>query len=360
MDMYIPLLEKDRIYADLPGIGLQVGKRRGCTLLHDIAQVSGQFEFTLPFTQARLDEQDISTDIGPGQSHCHPGHIGGLVDLVGVPRLTKDPLHILSGDGALDPALDRIFLGHRPHQGGQLTVEFPYPTLAGVLFDDHPQYIGTDLQRNLSQAMHLLLLGHEVTDGDLLLLLYGIAAEFDDLQAVPEGRLNALYIIGRSDEQDLAQVIFQLQIIVIERMVLLRIQHFQQGGRRIAAMIPTDLVDLIQDHDRIGGLHLSDRLQDATGHRTDVGLAMTADLTFIMQTAQTDAGILATDRIGDASTQRGFTDAGRSDKTEDRTLHITLQLQYREIFQDPFLDPVHPIMIDIQHFLRLAQVVTVF
>ena len=42
-----------------------------------------------------------------------------------------------------------------------------------------------------------------------------------------------------------------VEIVIAERVVLLRIEHFHQRRRRIAAEIAAELVHFVQHHDRI-------------------------------------------------------------------------------------------------------------
>src|SRR6185312_15918164 len=105
---------------------------------------------------------------------------------------------------------------------------------------------------------------------------------------------------------------------------------------------------------------LAQRLQYPAGHGADIGLAMTADLTLVMQSTQRDADIFTSDRTRDAASQRGLADTGRAHKTEDRALHVTLELEHGEIFQDAFLDLVHAIMIMIEDLFGTLEIIGIF
>src|SRR5262245_18697059 len=86
---------------------------------------------------------------------------------------------------------------------------------------------------------------------------------------------------------------------------------------------------------------------------------MAAYLAFIMQATKTLADIFPTDRIGDTAAERGFTNAGRTYKSKDWALHIAFQFQHGEVFEYPFLDLVHAVVIDVERFLRLLEIIVI-
>jgi hypothetical protein len=74
--------------------------------------------------------------------------------------------------------------------------------------------------------------------------------------------------------------------MVRERVVLLRIEHFEQGGARIAAEVVTDLVDLVHHEDGVDGAGLFHALDDLTGERADVRAPVPANGGFIVHAAE--------------------------------------------------------------------------
>ena len=97
--------------------------------------------------------------------------------------------------------------------------------------------------------------------------------------------------------------------MVRERVVLFRVEHFEQGCGGIAAKIHPDLVDFVQHEDRVVSAGLFHPLNDAAGERADVGASMTADFGFIADAAETDADKFAPERAGDRLSERGLPDA---------------------------------------------------
>ena len=95
------------------------------------------------------------------------------------------------------------------------------------------------------------LLAHQEPLGDLHLLQFGIAGEPDHFHAVLQGRRNGVENVGRGDEEDLAQIVLHIQVVVNEHEILFGVEHFEQRGRRIAAEIHRHLVHFVQHEDRV-------------------------------------------------------------------------------------------------------------
>src|SRR3546814_2863902 len=97
--------------------------------------------------------------------------------------------------------------------------------------------------------MRLDLLGDEVALCDLDLFILGISGQADDLHAVQQ-RLRHVERVRRRHEHHVRQVVVDLQIVIVELGVLLRVQHLEQRRRRIATEILPKLVDLVQQEQR--------------------------------------------------------------------------------------------------------------
>ena len=83
----------------------------------------------------------------------------------------------------------------------------------------------------------------------------------------------------------LAEIERQIQVIIPERVILRRIEHFKQGRRRIAAKIPPQFIHLIQHEHWIVHACPPHRLNDAPRHGSDIRAAMPAQFRFIMYAA---------------------------------------------------------------------------
>ena len=57
--------------------------------------------------------------------------------------------------------------------------------------------------------------------------------------------------VGGGDEEYLAQVVFDIKVMIHEHVILFRIEHFEQRSRGIATEVHRHLVDLIQHDDGV-------------------------------------------------------------------------------------------------------------
>ncbi len=192
--------------------------------------------------------------------------------------------------------------------------------------------------------------------GDLHLLILGVAGDADDLHAVHQ-RLRHAQAVGGGDEHHVRQIVVHLQIVVGEGRVLLRIQHLQQRRRRIAAPVGPELVHLVQQEQRVGGLGLLHALDDLARHRADIGPPVAADFRLVPHAAERHAHEVPPRRPGDRLAQRGLADAGRSDQAQDRPAHLGRARLHRQVLDDPLLDLLQAIVVGFQHLLGRDHVV---
>src|SRR5688500_8292007 len=110
--------------------------------------------------------------------------------------------------------------------------------------------------------------------------------------------------------------------MVPERMVLRRVEHFEQRGRRIALVPDRNLVDLIEHEPGVDRPRLLERLDDASRHRADVGTAMAADLRLVPHPAQGNPYEITRHRPRDRLSEGRLAHARWTDEAENRALHI--------------------------------------
>ena len=93
------------------------------------------------------------------------------------------------------------------------------------------------------------LLSDQMAFRNLKLLVFGVTGNANDLQPV-EQRLRHAQRVGRAHEHHIREVIVDLEIMIVEIGILLGIQYFEQGRRRIAPEIRAHLVELIEHEER--------------------------------------------------------------------------------------------------------------
>ena len=223
-----------------------------------------------------------------------------------------------------------------------------------------------DLERPVRQPVGGHVAGQQVAPTDLDLLVLGVAADLDDLHPVPQRARDLPEVVGGRDEEHVREVVRHVEEVVDEVAVLLRVEHLEQRRRWIAAVVRRELVDLVEQDDRVdraGLLHGSDH---AAGHRADVGAAVTANLGLVADAAETDADELAIHRAGDRASEAGLADTRRSGKAEDLRNagpHLVAglpQLAHGEEVEDALLDVLETVVVFIEDLLGNLEIEPVF
>ena len=182
------------------------------------------------------------------------------------------------------------------------------------------------LTSDLAQPVFLDLARDQVALGDLHLLVFGVAAELDDLHAVAQRRRNRVEDVGRGDEHHLAQVERHIQVMVAKLAVLLRVEHLQQRAAGVATEVVAQLVHLVEHKDRVLGLHAAQALDDAARHGADVGAPEAANVGLVADAAQGQPHELAVHGAGDAEAQARLAHAWRADKAEHDAFALAANL----------------------------------
>ena len=192
--------------------------------------------------------------------------------------------------------------------------------------------------------------------GNVVFFHAGVAGQLDDVHAVPQGAGDAAQVVGGGDEQHMAQIKGDVDEMIVEGAVLLGVQCLQQSCRRVTPEVTGQLVDLVQQHQRVRALGGDHGTDDLTGHGTDVGAAVAADLGFIPHAAQTDAHILAAQTFGDGTCNAGLADARRADQADDLRLDVRSQLAHGQRFQNAVLDLFQAVVVAVQDLLGTVDV----
>ncbi len=144
--------------------------------------------------------------------------------------------------------------------------------------------------------------------------------------------------------------------MILKCIVLLRVEYFEQGGRRIAAKVVTDLVDLVDHEQRIVRPDLANLLNDSARQRADVSPTVAAYVRFVPYPADGHANELAAQRPCDRSAQRRLAHSRRTGKAENRPTPGRVELAHREVLKDALLDLVQIVVVLVQNLLGLADV----
>ena len=90
-------------------------------------------------------------------------------------------------------------------------------------------------------------------------------------------------------------------------------EHLQQRGGGIAVGVSGQLVDLIQQDQRIVHACLGQCRHDAAGHGAEIGLAVTADIRLVPHTAERHTHVFAVHGVCDGLRHRGLAHTGRAE-----------------------------------------------
>src|SRR5215813_9662629 len=153
-----------------------------------------------------------------------------------------------------------------------------------------------------------------MSPGNLELLAFRVARKPDNLEPVLKGRRNRMQHVGSCYEHHIRKIILDIQIMIVKREVLFRVEDFKQCCRWIAAKIHSQLVDFIQHYQRVHRSRLLHHLNNLTRQSTDVSAAMSSYFRFIPNSAQTKAHKLATGCFGNRTTETGLAHAWRSNE----------------------------------------------
>ena len=136
--------------------------------------------------------------------------------------------------------------------------------------------------------------------------------------------------------------------MVPEGNVLLPIQHFQQGGGRVAPVVIAQFVDLVQQQQGVHGPAAGDGLDDPARHGAYVGLPVAPDVRLVPDAAKTEPCQLPVRRLGDAHGDGGLAHTGRTHQAQDLRLPVGVHLPDGERFQDPLLHLLQAEVVPLQ------------
>ena len=261
------------------------GKHR--RFFHDIAQVSSQCQLSsFSFAQTCLDKQDFPTDSRPSQACDHSGIIISLIFVTSIFHHAQIILQILRLYLSRKLFIGSLQASQLPHDFGYLLIQFADTAFPCIRFDNRLDCLFRELDLFLRQSMHFRLFRNQVPGCNLYFLFLDISADFNQFHSIQQRLGNCIQIICRRNEHHMAQVIINVQIVIMESAVLLGVKDFQQGRCRITFKIARHFVYLIQDKHRIGCARFLQILDNPPAHRSDISTPVTTDFRFVMQSAQ--------------------------------------------------------------------------
>src|SRR5206468_5204 len=169
-----------------------------------------------------------------------------------------------------------------------LPLQFPHTCFVRVIVNDLADRVILPFDLLGLEAVFLQLPLYQISLRNFDFLALGVTGYGNYFNPIPHRFGHALDVVRRADEDYLRQIKRHVEVTIDKRVVLPRIEHFQQRAGRAAAKIRAALVDFIEHENRVPRTGAPQFLNDSTRHRSDVRAAMTTDLRLVAHTAETD------------------------------------------------------------------------
>mmetsp|Transcript_97484 Transcript_97484/g.275763 ORF Transcript_97484/g.275763 Transcript_97484/m.275763 type:complete len:373 (+) Transcript_97484:1004-2122(+) len=198
------------------------------------------------------------------------------------------------------------------------------------------------------QANVLHSIRDKVILSDAELFLQIVAGQPDHLHAIEERPWDGVRDVGRTNEEHPAAIDWHVEVMIKEGAILRGIQELEQCRCRITLVPTADLVDLVDEHQRVSGLRLLHALNDLPWHGANVRAPVTFDLGHVVQTADAEAIELAAKGLGDGAADGRLPHTRRADEAKNLSLHRPTKCAHRDELQNPLLHVVEAIMIAVE------------
>ena len=205
---------------------------------------------------------------------------------------------------------------HLAADRADLALQLAQPGFLRVLLNDRGERRLRNMHVARSDAVLFHLFRQQVAARNLALLFFRITGQTNHFHPVAQCGLNRVQHVGRRHEHHVREIESDAQIVIAEGVVLLRVKHFEERRRWIAAKIRADLINLVEHDERVVRARLLYGLNDAAGHRADISATMPANLRLVVHAAQRETHKLSIKRTRNRASQSWSCQlpAGRPDK----------------------------------------------
>src|SRR5882724_9585691 len=328
--------------------------------LHHFADVSGERDISFARITCRFDVQYFAASRRVSQTGNDSRFTGLEPCFANVFRRAEHLRHQFRRDRCMLDFSARNLRRNTPANSSDLALQFAYACFVCVIVNDLSKRVLLEFALFRLESVFLQLPPYEISLRNFDFLALGVTGYGNHFNPIPQRFGHALDVVRSADEDYLRQIKWHVEVTIDKRVVLPRVEHFQQRAGRVAAKIRANLVDLIKHENRVPRTGAPQFLNDSARHRSDVRAAMTADLCFIAHTAETDPHKFAAQRIGNRLAKAGFAHTRRPEKTEDRAVSLWIKFAHSQIFDQPFLNFFQIVMIAIEDLLGLIEIKVVF
>src|SRR5262249_3128321 len=123
--------------------------------------------------------------------------------------------------------------GHLSADRSDLTLNVADPSFSRVMTYDRQDRLIRELDVLLFQPVCFALFPDEILLGNLELFGLSLAWDANNLHPILQRPRDSFERVSSGDEHHLGQIIVAIQVMVVERAVLLRIEYFEQRRRGI-------------------------------------------------------------------------------------------------------------------------------
>src|SRR5436190_4752937 len=328
--------------------------------LHHFADVPRKQDISFARITCRFDVQYFAASRRVSQTGNDSRFTGLELCFAHVFRRAEHLRHQFRRDRCMLDFSARNLRRNTPADSRDLALQFAYAGFVCVIVNDLSKCVLLEFALFRLESVFLQLPLYEISLGYFDFLALGVTGYGNHFNPIAQRFGHALDVVRRADEDYLCQIKRHVEVTIDKRVVLPRIEHFEQRAGRVAAKIRADLVDFIKHENRVPRTCAPQFLNDSARHRANIRAAMTADFRFIAHSAETDPHKFATQRIGNRLAKAGFPHTRRPEKTEDRAVSSWIKFAHSQIFDQPFLYFFQIVMVAIEDLLGLIEIEVVF
>src|SRR5438034_1018145 len=324
--------------------------------LHHFADVPRKQDISSARITCRFDVQYFAASRRVSQTGNDSRFTGLELCFAHIFRRTEHLRHQFRRDRCILDFSTRNLRRNTPADSCDLALQFAHAGFVCVIVNDLSKRVLLEFALFRLESVFIQLPLYEISLGNFDFLALGVTGYGNYFNPIPQRFGHALDVVRSADEDYLRQIKRHVEVTIDKRVVLPRIEHFEQRAGRVPAKIRADLVDLIEHENRVPRTCTPQSLNDSTRHRANVRAAMTADLCFIAHAAETDPHKFAAQRIGNRLAKAGFAHTRRPEKTEDRAVPLRIKFAHSQIFDQPFLYLFQIVMVAIEDLLGLIEI----
>ena len=286
VQVYILLPDCGFVNAQPFGVGMHEGQCCLCAFLHHIAQLARKHQLAAARHRLHLYLQRIAAGAGPCKAVDKTDFVFMRPCVVIVPWPAEILVYARLGEThLLGLAVAYVACGLSAY-----TAHHPFKAAHTGLGCVAAYYVWIQrvgyCQHALFKAVLLHLLWQKMALGYLYFFRFKVAGYLYDLHSVQQRRGYGASVVGGGEEHHLGKIVRHLDEVIPEGEILRAVQHLKHGGRRVAMVIPRQLVYLIEKYHRVHHPGLTHSGYHPARHRTYIGAPMAPYFSLVPYAAQ--------------------------------------------------------------------------